>query len=242
MPRRSFSTSVTGAGCLAKETPAKKAATKAAPKKAAVKKIYDYTGLEKGMKVQAEADGTYYAAEVVQVSTAKNRTKAPVKISYKGYEGYDEWVGGDRLRSKALKVSEPPKKEEKKKEKKERPPEKLKDGEEIPIKRVSRIYTFKVADEAAAIKVDAIINEVHALLAANRKEKAKGFIKSQRTVCKSEWAFEFAFVFNNFENFKAYDDSDWRKETLVGPYVPKLKELAKGGEFSTGVRVYDELR
>lgn len=69
------------------------------------KKVYDYSGLEKGMRVQADSGGTYYAAEVVQVSESKNRAKAPVKISYKGYEGYDEWVGGDRLRSKALKIS-----------------------------------------------------------------------------------------------------------------------------------------
>jgi len=80
-----------------------------APKKQQ-KKIFDYSDLEKGMTVQAEADGIYYAAQIVQVSTAKNRSKAPVKVSYKGYEGYDEWVGGDRLRSKALKVETPEKK------------------------------------------------------------------------------------------------------------------------------------
>lgn len=80
-------------------------------KKQAAKKIYDYSGLEEGMRVQAESDGTYYAAEVVQVSTSKNRAKAPVKVSFKGYDGYDEWVSGDRLRSKALKVKAPEKKE-----------------------------------------------------------------------------------------------------------------------------------
>lgn len=81
-----------------------------APKKQA-KKIFDYSGLEKGMVCQAESDGTYYAAEIVTVSTSKNRSKAPVKVSFKGYEGYDEWVSGDRLRSKALKVQAPEKKE-----------------------------------------------------------------------------------------------------------------------------------
>merc|ERR1719232_1913158 len=83
-----------------------------APKKKEPKKVYDYSGLEKGMRVQAESEGVYYAAEVVLVSESKSRAKAPVKISYKGYEGYDEWVAGDRLRSKALKVT----KEEKKKD------------------------------------------------------------------------------------------------------------------------------
>jgi len=68
------------------------------------KKVFDYSGLEKGMRLQAESDGKYYAAEVLQVSTGKSRAKAPVKISYKGYEGYDEWIGGDRIKCKALKV------------------------------------------------------------------------------------------------------------------------------------------
>lgn len=57
------------------------------------------------MRVQAESDGKYYAAEVVTVSKAPNRAKAPVKISYVGYSGYDEWVNGDRLRSKSLKAT-----------------------------------------------------------------------------------------------------------------------------------------
>lgn len=87
-----------------------------APKKQqkkATPKVYDYSGLETGMRLQVESDGSYYAANVVQVSTSKNRTKAPVKVSYKGYEGYDEWVSGDRIRSKALKVEKPPPTEKK---------------------------------------------------------------------------------------------------------------------------------
>ncbi|CAK0870142.1 unnamed protein product [Prorocentrum cordatum] len=78
---------------------------KATAKKPDPKKTYDYSGLEKGMKCQAESDGKFFAAEVVDVSTSKNRAKAPVKVTYTGYEGYDEWVGGDRLKSKALKVT-----------------------------------------------------------------------------------------------------------------------------------------
>jgi len=78
-----------------------------APKtKKPVKKVYDYSELTIGMRVQVESQGTWFAAEVVAVSTSKNRTRAPVKVSYKGYDGYDEWVNGDRLRSKALKVEQ----------------------------------------------------------------------------------------------------------------------------------------
>lgn len=75
------------------------------PKNKQPKKVYDYSGLEAGMRVQIECEGSWFAGDILQVSTAKNRTKAPVKVTYKGYVGYDEWVGGERLRSKALKVS-----------------------------------------------------------------------------------------------------------------------------------------
>lgn len=72
--------------------------------------VYDYSGLTEGMRLQAESEGAYYAAEVVMVSTAKNRTRAPVKVTFKGYDqSCDEWVGGDRIRSKALKKVEPEK-------------------------------------------------------------------------------------------------------------------------------------
>lgn len=78
-----------------------------------VKKVYDYSGLKEGMTLQAlSEDGVYYAAEVLLVSTSKNREKAPVKIHYKNYgKEYDEWVSGDKLRSKALKVVKPEKPE-----------------------------------------------------------------------------------------------------------------------------------
>lgn len=75
------------------------------PKSQPKKKVYDYSGLEKDMRVQVEADGVWYAADVLQVSKAPSRSKAPVKVTFKGYTGYDEWVSGDRLRSKALKVT-----------------------------------------------------------------------------------------------------------------------------------------
>jgi len=55
------------------------------------------------MKLHAQhADGKYYSAQVVAISKAAKRGKAPVKVSYEGYTGYEEWVGGDRIRSKSL--------------------------------------------------------------------------------------------------------------------------------------------
>jgi len=95
-------------------------APKAKNAKATPKVTYDYSGLEQGKKVQAECEGVFYAAEVVQVSESKNRTKAPVKVTFPGYDkAYDVWVSGERLRSKALKKTvEKPAEEEKAK----RPP------------------------------------------------------------------------------------------------------------------------
>eukprot|EP00443_Scrippsiella_acuminata_P002208 CAMPEP_0115362150 /NCGR_PEP_ID=MMETSP0270-20121206/102561_1 /TAXON_ID=71861 /ORGANISM="Scrippsiella trochoidea, Strain CCMP3099" /LENGTH=523 /DNA_ID=CAMNT_0002784721 /DNA_START=89 /DNA_END=1656 /DNA_ORIENTATION=+ len=85
----------------------KDAGSAAAKAKSKAKPELDLSGLEKGMRVQAEADGTYYAADILTVSTAKNRAKAPVKVHYCGYtDASDEWVSADRLRSKNIKAKE----------------------------------------------------------------------------------------------------------------------------------------
>jgi len=62
---------------------------------------YDYSELEKGMKLQVESDGKYYSAVVVAVGGKKAKT--PIKINFAGYtSASDEWVGGERIRSKHL--------------------------------------------------------------------------------------------------------------------------------------------
>lgn len=79
-----------------KTAPKAKAKAKAAPKP----KPMDYSAVKQGMRLQAEADGKYWAAEVVAVNTKK---KTPVKVNFIGYDKqYDEWLGADRLRSKAI--------------------------------------------------------------------------------------------------------------------------------------------
>lgn len=86
----------------------KGAATKKGAKEpaAAASGAPDLSGLEKGMRLQAMFGETYYAAEVLEVSGAKKRAKAPVKVHYVGHDSTeDEWVGVDRLKSKALKVT-----------------------------------------------------------------------------------------------------------------------------------------
>merc|ERR1719199_1854318 len=81
---------------------AKAAAKPKAKAKAKAAKEYDYSAFEKGMRLQAESGGTYYAAEVV---TVKPKSKAPLRVRFVGYTAAsDEWVGADRIRSKHLKV------------------------------------------------------------------------------------------------------------------------------------------
>lgn len=80
------------------------AADQPAPKakaKARSGRVFDYSGLQKGLRLQAEADGQWFAAEVVSVQL--RRSAAPVKIHWIGYtNASDEWVDGRRLRSKSL--------------------------------------------------------------------------------------------------------------------------------------------
>jgi len=92
-----------------------KGSEKAAPKgkakakaKAKEEPKADYSGLTKGLRIQAKADDAkYYAAEVVSVSKNKS-SKAPVKVHWVGYTAAsDEWVGPDQIRSKALKFETP---------------------------------------------------------------------------------------------------------------------------------------
>lgn len=79
--------------------------------KKAKKVEMDYSGLSKGMRLQADGgDGAYYAAEVVEVTESKKRAKAPVKVHFVGYDAsWDSWLGADGLRSKAIKPKESPK-------------------------------------------------------------------------------------------------------------------------------------
>mmetsp|Transcript_3882 Transcript_3882/g.9113 ORF Transcript_3882/g.9113 Transcript_3882/m.9113 type:complete len:655 (+) Transcript_3882:134-2098(+) len=93
--------------------PEPKAKAKAKAKGKAKEIEWDYSGLEKGKRVQAKADGKFWAAEVLTVSKDKKRAKAPVKVRFVGYtKESDEWVGADRLMSKALKPMSKAKKSE----------------------------------------------------------------------------------------------------------------------------------
>ena len=67
-----------------------------------------------------------------------------------------------------------------------------------------------------------------------------GLVSCQRTVCKSEWAYELAMIFEA-EHFAGYMESPDR-ENVLQPQLGKFVELAKDGEMYIGNRVYDEYK
>jgi len=201
------------------------------PKIGKGKIVYDYSGLQRGMHVQVEFAGSFYVADVTHISVTEKRANAPVKISYRGYEGYDEWVGGNRLRSKALAIETP--------ERPARSPRRLVTDGEISIRQVARVYRGHVVDETAALKLDAVVNEIHAKLSAMKKDQAKGYMKTIRQVCKTEWAYECTMVWRNFDSFKEYEECAFGKDATAA-FEAQLKGLINGDLYN-GVRVFDEL-
>ena len=81
----------------------------------------------------------------------------------------------------------------------------------IPVNNVARVIRMKVSGEEDAIKADAIVHQAAAEL---KTSKQAGFLKVNRTVCKSEWAYEYEIVFSGLDNFKAYMASDFRAKQV----------------------------
>ena len=74
---------------------------------------------------------------------------------------------------------------------------------------------------------------------ASKMKEVSGFVKVNRMVCKSEWAYETEFVFDSIDSFKAYDASEFRSKEVL-PLLEQSVRLT-GTEPYAGVRVYDEL-
>ena len=93
-----------------------------------------------------------------------------------------------------------------------------------------------VGNEENAIKADAIVNEMLPVL-----KKQPGYVKTVRTVCKAEWAYEIEIIFDSLDNFKAMMDSP-DTEKLRSSILPKISELVTDKDaLYRGNRVYDEL-
>ena len=69
-----------------------------------------------------------------------------------------------------------------------------------------------MSGEADAVKADAIVSRVASDLSASQ---LPGYLKVNRTVCKSEWAYEYEIIFSDLDNFKAYMGSDFRTKQVA---------------------------
>lgn len=104
----------------------------------------------------------------------------------------------------------------------------------IPINKVARVYRFHVDGEETAAKMDDLVKR------ANEKLKTvNGYEKYVRTVCKSEWAYEFSLIFGSLDAFKAYDGGEFRQKELM-PLLKESISMMKEDAPYSGVRVYDE--
>mmetsp|Transcript_2791 Transcript_2791/g.4219 ORF Transcript_2791/g.4219 Transcript_2791/m.4219 type:complete len:87 (-) Transcript_2791:58-318(-) len=86
------------------------------------------------------------------------------------------------------------------------------------------------------MKFDAAIKEVLPSM-----QQQPGYVRTSRTVCKAEWAYELDIQFDSLDNFKAYMDGDFRK-TVALPVLEKLKPLmTEPDKVYSGNRVSDDL-
>jgi len=134
----------------------------------------------------------------------------------------------------------------------------------VPIRHVARIVRLHVAGESEAAQADIVVAKMRAEL---DRAALPGYLKIIRTVCKSEWAYETAIVYDSLENFKVrrasptlrnsratpatshaapncasqrYMESDFRHGTLT-PLLGELTQYSLHADtVYTGNRVYDE--
>ena len=70
--------------------------------------IPDYSAFAVGLQVGVTSGTKVYLATVLQVNFDEDKRSTPIHIRYNGRQAEDdEWVGADRLRSKALKLIQP---------------------------------------------------------------------------------------------------------------------------------------
>lgn len=108
---------------------------------------------------------------------------------------------------------------------------------EIPITQVARILRLNVKNEETAIKLDDIVRQD-----VQNLKKLPGFVKVNRSVCKAEWAYEVAVVFDSLDNLKGYMESEARKANVkeLGARFRALGLDQSNCSWYVGNRVYDD--
>jgi hypothetical protein len=108
-------------------------------------------------------------------------------------------------------------------------------NKEIVVASVARVMRMSVSGEADAVKADEITRKMEKVI-----KPMPGFVTMTRTVCKEEWAYERAIVFNSLATFKDYMGSEIRQKEVL-PLLDEMSKLATGKVY-VGNRVYDEFR
>jgi hypothetical protein len=100
--------------------------------------------------------------------------------------------------------------------------------------QVARIARWHLPGESQAVAADKIVKHAVEEL---KKASPVGFAGLERTVCKEEWAYEVAIIFER-PHFAAFMDSPLREETVL-PMKEGIRALSVDGEEYVGNRVFD---
>ena len=103
----------------------------------------------------------------------------------------------------------------------------------IPVNQVARVTRITVAGEEEAERADKIVKDMLPQL-----QSFDGFNTVTRHVCKAEWAYEVAIVFDGFDNFKSFMESDKREESIAKS-MESIEKLAVDSNVYSGNRVHD---
>ena len=106
----------------------------------------------------------------------------------------------------------------------------------IPVNQVASVLKFNVGGEENAVKMDGHVATLNSLMKGH-----PGYHRATRYVCKSEWAYELSFIFNDIDSFKAWQDAPLRNE-VHSKYLAALEDIGlKEDAIYGGARVHDEL-
>ena len=105
---------------------------------------------------------------------------------------------------------------------------------EIPVNKVCRMVQCKVPDEAAAIEMDALLDQADAAM----KKGVPGYVGATRMICKSYWDFKSVMVFDSVASLEGYLDSDVKEKEIM-PILAKAKDFAVDGDIKLQNFVYE---
>ena len=92
----------------------------------------------------------------------------------------------------------------------------------------------KVTDEAAAMKMDALLEKAEASM-----KKVKGYKGKTRMVCKTYWDYKSLFRFDSVDSLVAYMEGDVREKELI-PMLEEAKQIAVDGDVHMQNFVIDD--